>query len=38
MEKREDESIDGDGVVTMKTHGNNLMKQFAFKRAYGYKT
>ena len=31
MEKREDEAIDGDGVVTMNTHKKKLMEHFACK-------
>ena len=38
MKKKEDEAMDGDGVVTMKTHEKILMEQFAFKRAYGCNT
>ena len=40
MEKREDEAIGGDGVVTMRHMKKKLMekKLFACKRAYGYKT
>ena len=38
IEKREDEEMDGDDVVTMKTHEKQLMEQFACKWKYGCKT
>ena len=38
MKKREDEAMNGDGVVTMKTHEKKLMEQFACKWTYGCKT
>ena len=38
MEKREDEAMEGDGVVTIKTHEKKLMQQFPCKWAYGCKT
>ena len=36
--KREDDAMDSDGVVTMKTHEKNAMERFAFKWAYSCKT
>ena len=36
--KREDEVIDGDDIVTMKTHKKIVMEHFACKWAYGCKT
>jgi len=38
--KREDEAMDGDGVVTMKAHGKEkkVMERFACKWAYGCKS
>ena len=35
--KREDEAMDGDGVVTMKAHKKNVMERFACKWEYGCK-
>ena len=39
-EKREDEAMDGDGIVTMRHMKKKLMehKLFACKRSYGCKT